>query len=182
MKFFSVKEREKGLTLLETLISLVLVGILVAIALIFFTRLLAWIRLNLATAELANQWRYTQLEALGSGRSPFSLCMVEAATEQIRFARIAGDRCEEVTDWKALTRGVKIDKNNSTLRTVAGVAGNGGVIYRVSWADTRGGLGGSWGQLGRLVLLAPGTPAKKCLFLFDVDGSWNIREDRRCDR
>ncbi|MFM7478882.1 MAG: prepilin-type cleavage/methylation domain-containing protein, partial [Microcystis aeruginosa] len=29
---------------------------------------------------------------------------------------------------------------------------------------------------------AQGTTAKRCLFLFRVDGSWDIREDNRCQR
>jgi len=58
--------------------------------------------------------------------------------------------------------------------------GNQGTIYRASWADTKGGLGGSWGQLGRITLVASGTPDKRCLFLFRVDGSWDIRQDDRC--
>ena len=61
-------------------------------------------------------------------------------------------------------------------------AGNGGIYYRASWADTRGGLGGSWGQLGRIVLTTPEISAKKCLFLFRVDGSWNIRDNHSCNR
>jgi hypothetical protein len=35
--------------------------------------------------------------------------------------------------------------------------------------------------LGRVTLVAPGTPDKKCLFLFNVDGGWDIREDSQCD-
>jgi prepilin-type N-terminal cleavage/methylation domain-containing protein len=173
---------EKGLTLLETLITVVLIGILVAIALGFFARLLAWLRLNIATAELAHHWKYTRLDATGSGSNAISLCMIEISAEQIQYAQIRGDDCITASNWRFLTKGVKIDTNNSTLRTVPGPAGNGGMIYRVSWADTQGGQGGSWGQLGRLVLTAPGTRSTKCLFLFNVDGSWNIREDRRCDR
>ncbi|MCA2552716.1 MAG: hypothetical protein IM466_02950, partial [Microcystis sp. M04BS1] len=44
------------------------------------------------------------------------------------------------------------------------------------------GLGGSWGQLGRITLVASGAPDKRCLFLFRVDGSWDIRQDNRCVR
>jgi Tfp pilus assembly protein FimT len=168
--------------LTETLLAFILLGILLALALVFLASFLAWVRLNLAAAELAYQWKYTRLSATGSGARPHSLCMVEAGREQIQYAQVQGDECERITHWQSLTRGVKIDTSNSTLRTVSGPAGNGGTIYRVSWADTQGGLGGSWGQLGRLVLIAPGTRHKKCLFLFAVDGSWNIREDRRCDR
>jgi hypothetical protein len=108
--------------------------------------------------------------------------MRESTERRIEVARIQGDNCESVDQWQSLTAGVGIDTDNSTLRTVTGVAGNGGTIYRVSWADTRGGLGGSWGQLGRLVLVAEGTTAKKCLFLFRTDGTWDIREDNRCQR
>lgn len=153
-----------------------------AIALSIFSRLVAWSKLNIATFELSQQWKVTRLDATGSGSQPLSLCMSELTSGQIYYAQIEGDECETVTQWMALTKDVSIDKANSTLRTVAGIAGNGGLIYRVSWADTRGGLGGSWGQLGRLVLIAGGTSAKKCLFLFSTEGDWNIREDHKCDR
>ena len=101
---------------------------------------------------------------------------------RIEVAKIPSDDCERVSEWQSLTAGVGIDTANSTLRRVSGVGGNDGTIYRVSWADTRGGLGGSWGQLGRLTLTAEGTTDKRCLFLFRVDGSWDIREDNRCQR
>ncbi|MEG3438675.1 prepilin-type N-terminal cleavage/methylation domain-containing protein [Pannus brasiliensis CCIBt3594] len=177
-----VKGSESGVTLLELLITLVLLGILLAIGLSILLRLMAWTRLNIAASELAAHWRTTRYQAMGEGTNPWTLCMEEIDNEQLRHARIQGSNCEDVTDWQLLTRGVSIDEDNSTLRKGTGVAGNNGKIYRVSWADTRGGLGGSWGQLGRLTLIAPGTPEKKCLFLFDTDGSWNIREDTRCDR
>ena len=94
-----------------------------------------------------------RIAGTGNGALPTVLCMREAG-RRIEVARIQGDNCETVTEWQSLTAGVGIDTATSTLRTVTGVAGNGGTIYRVSWADTRGGLGGSWGQLGRLVLVA----------------------------
>lgn len=177
-----VSASESGATLLELLITLVLAGILVAIGLSILFRLMAWMRLNIATSELAAHWRTTRYQAMGEGTNPWTLCMAEIDNEQIRHARIQGTNCEDVTDWQLLTRGVGIDEDNSTLRTVSGVAGNSGTIYRVSWADTQAGLGGSFGQLGRITLIAPGTSEKKCLFLFDTDGNWNIREDTQCNR
>ncbi|MBR8829833.1 MAG: prepilin-type cleavage/methylation domain-containing protein [Chlorogloea purpurea SAG 13.99] len=170
----------KGLTLYELLIALALLMILILICLPFIIRLVAWIRLNIATFQLSQQWKFTRYDATGNGRTPTSLCIAQWNTGQIRYTRISGNNCETALHWESLVSGVDIDRNSSTLRTVAGVAGNGGTIYRVSWADTRGGMGGSWGQLGRLVLVAPGTPDKRCLVLFRVDGSWNIRQDGRC--
>lgn len=173
--------RNEGFSLLELLITVLLIGILLALAIPFFNYLMALIRLNLATFALSQQWKITRFDATGSGSSPLTLCMTDT-DESILFYPIQGDDCQSVTTWHSLPTGVRIDTANSTLRTVEGVAGNNGAIYRVSWADTRGGLGGSWGQLGRLVLVAEGTNTKRCLVLFSTDGSWNLRKDNQCNR
>ena len=175
-----LKPNNTGWTLLETLISLTIFTILILLALTSFSRIMASIRLNIAAAQLSQAWKITRFDAIGSGKTPTSLCMQETRPQQIEYAQIVGRDCANVNNWVSLTRGVQIDVDNSTLRTVRNIAGNGGSIYRVSWADTKGGLGGSSGQLGRLVLMADGTKAKKCLFLFRTDGSWNIREDAQC--
>jgi prepilin-type N-terminal cleavage/methylation domain-containing protein len=176
-----MRQSQSGYSLTELLVTLTLVAILVAIGLSLLSQFLAERRLDIATFELSQQWKFTRLDATGNGATPTVLCMRERG-RRIEVAKIEGDRCETAGQWQALTAGVGIDTANSTLRTVTGVAGNDGAIYRVSWADTRGGLGGSWGQLGRLVLVAEGTTAKKCLFLFRTDGTWDIREDTRCQR
>jgi prepilin-type N-terminal cleavage/methylation domain-containing protein len=173
--------RQSGYTLTELLVTLILTVILLAIGLLFLSRFIADRRLAIAMFELSQQWKVARFDATGSGNAPTALCMRET-DERIEVAKIQGDRCETVSRWQPLTAGVTIDEANSTLRRVSGVAGNSGDIYRVSWADTRAGLGGSWGQLGRITLIAPGTPDKKCLVLFNTDGSWNIREDRNCER
>ena len=182
LQLFNRQKSTSGLTQVEMLVTLILLGILLTIALSIYHRLMAWIRLNIATFEISQQWKNTRYHATGGGSHPLSLCMAESETEQIKVAKVQGDECENVTDWTPITRGVSIDTDNSSLRRVSGPAGNEGTIYRASWSDTRGGLGGSWGQLGRLTLTAQGTTAKRCLFLFRVDGSWDIREDNRCQR
>jgi Tfp pilus assembly protein FimT len=181
-QFFNPKKSTAGLTQVEMLVTIILLGILLTIALSLYHRLIARLRLNTATFEISQQWKATRYQAMGEGSRPLSLCMAESEAEQIKVAKVQGDECENVTDWTPITRGVSIDTNNSTLRRVSGTAGNQGTIYRASWADTRGGLGGSWGQLGRITLVASGTPDKRCLFLFRVDGSWDIREDASCIR
>jgi prepilin-type N-terminal cleavage/methylation domain-containing protein len=174
-------KHQNGYTLTELLVTIVLVTILLVITLFFLSRFLADRRLDIAMFELSQQWKIARFDATGNGNTPTALCMREMSS-RIEIAKIEGDRCETVDRWQPLTAGVVIDESNSTLRRVSGVAGNSGQIYRVSWADTRGGLGGSWGQLGRITFIAPGTPDKKCLFLFNTDGSWNIRENRNCGR
>jgi Tfp pilus assembly protein FimT len=177
----TVTASESGATLSELLITLALAAILLTISLSMYQRLLAWIRLNIATSELSQHWKATRYQAMGDGSQLSTLCIAELENEHIQYAQIHGDDCTQVAHWQFLTPGVGIDENRSTLRRVSGIAGNNGEIYRVTWADTRGGIGGTWGQLGRVTLVAPGTPDKKCLFLFNVDGSWNIREDSQCD-
>ncbi|GBF54975.1 hypothetical protein N0824_02844 [Microcystis sp. 0824] len=180
LQLFNRQKSTSGLTQVEMLVTLVLLAILLTIAFSVYHRLMAWIRLNIATFEISQHWKNTRYQAMGGGSHPLSLCMTASETEQIKVAKVQGDECENVTDWTPVTRGVSIDTNNSTLRRVNGPVGNQGTIYRASWADTRGGLGGSWGQLGRITLVASGTPDKRCLFLFRVDGSWDIRQDDRC--
>ena len=171
-----------GFSLPEVLVTLVILTILMVVLGNIGWRLVAIARLNLAAFELSQAWKVTRFDALGGGDYPDTLCMHAVEPQQIRYAQIRGSDCQEVLHWRSLTRGVGIDRENSTLRTVKAIAGNGGDIYRVSWADTQGGMGGSWGQLGRLTLQVPGLKRKKCLFLFRVDGSWDIREDRQCHR
>lgn len=171
--------RQSGHTLIELLVTLTLIAILLMISFSLLSPLLAEIRLNIATFELSQHWKFTRFDATGNGATPTALCM-KSSERRIEVAKISGDNCEAVTEWQSLTKGVGIDTANSTLRRVNGLAGNNGTLYRVSWADTKGGLGGSWGQLGRLTLIAEGTTAKRCLFLFRVDGSWNIRKDNQC--
>lgn len=180
LQLFNRQKSTSGLTQVEMLVTLILLGILLTMAIPFYQRLMAWIRLNIATFEISQQWKNTRYQATGEGSHPLSLCMAENETQQIKVAKVQGDECENVTDWTPITRGVSIDTDNSTLRRVSGPVGNQGTIYRSSWADTRGGLGGSWGQLGRITLVASGTPDKRCLFLFRVDGSWDIRQDNKC--
>ncbi|MCZ8119202.1 MAG: prepilin-type N-terminal cleavage/methylation domain-containing protein [Microcystis sp. LE18-22.4A] len=173
-----VKTGQSGYSFIELLVTLTLITILLLIGFSILSRLIAELRLDMATFELSQHWKFTRFDAMGSGTTPTTLCMKDDG--RIEVAKIAGDDCETVSEWQSLTNGVDIDTTNSTLRRVSGVGGNDGTIYRVSWADTKGGMGGSWGQLGRLTLTAQGTTAKRCLFLFRVDGSWDIREDNRC--
>lgn len=119
----------------------------------------------------------TRYDAIGSGRIPYTLCMTEDEY-RATYAKIKGSNCTMVTSWSHLPSGVAIDEKNSTLRRVAGIAGGRGNIYRVSWADTKAGYGGSWGQLGRLTLMAGSR--RKCLFISMVDGSWQIKEGKKC--
>jgi len=133
LQLFNRQKSTSGLTQVEMLVTLILLGILLTIALSVYHRFMAWIRLNIATFEISQQWKNTRYQATGGGSHPISLCMAASET-----------------------------------------------IYRASWGDTREGLGGSWGQLGRITLVAAGTPDKRCLFLFRVDGSWDIRQDNRC--
>jgi prepilin-type N-terminal cleavage/methylation domain-containing protein len=155
-----VKTGQSGYSFIELLVTLTLITILLLIGFFILSRLIAELRLDMATFELSQHWKFTRFDATGSGTTPTALCMKDDG--RIEVAKIASDDCETVSEWQSLTDGVDIDTANSTLRRVSGV--------------------GSWGQLGRLTLTAQGTTAKRCLFLFRVDGSWDIREDNRCQR
>ncbi|MFM7474662.1 MAG: prepilin-type N-terminal cleavage/methylation domain-containing protein, partial [Microcystis aeruginosa] len=138
LQLFGRQKSTSGLTKIEMLVTLILLGILLTIALSVYQRLMAWIRLNIATFEISQHWKHTRYQATGGGSHPISLCMAASETEQIKVAKVQGDECENVTDWTPITRGVSIDTDNSTLRRVSGPVGNQGTIYRASWADTRG--------------------------------------------
>jgi Tfp pilus assembly protein FimT len=171
-----------GLTLLETLISLTMLGILVALIYPMMFRLMMLQRLKIVSFELLEHWKLTRMQATGNGSYPTTLCMGEFSPGQISYTQIAGSQCETATQWIYLTTGVSIDTDNSTLRTVNGVAGNGGTIYRVSWADTRAGYGASYGQLGKIVLTIQGLSYRTCLVLYNVDGSLALRYNEQCQR
>ncbi|CCI17887.1 conserved hypothetical protein [Microcystis aeruginosa PCC 9807] len=126
LQLFNRQKSTSGLTQVEMLVTLVLLGILLTIALSVYQRLMAWIRLNIATFEISQQWKNTRYQAMGEGSHPLSLCMAESETEQIKVAKVQGDECENVIDWTPITRGVSIDTDNSSLRRVSGPAGNEG--------------------------------------------------------
>ncbi len=169
-----------GFTLHELMVVLIILGISSAIAIPSLLQFIARAQLNSATFELAQQFKQTRFDAMGEGSTPKTLCIRQSTG--VEFTHINGTECEVVQSWQKVTAGVSIDTANSTLRTVKEIAGNGGTIYRASWADTQAGFGGSSGQLGRLTLKTEWITSKKCLFLFDVNGEWNIREDKNCLR
>jgi prepilin-type N-terminal cleavage/methylation domain-containing protein len=169
--------KQSGFTHLELTASLVILSILLAIALPTYFGLMDKIRLNSAIAQLSQQWKATRYDAIGNGISPDTLCMKDSSP--IQYAQISGNDCRNVSSWQTLPAGVTIHLSNSTLYSVNDSHGN--KIYRVSWADTKGGYGGSSGRLGRITLTNH-SRHQKCLFLYHVDGSWNIRTDTQCHR
>lgn len=166
-----------GFTLLEMLIAMSIASILGAIFLPSLLSLLGWMQLQNASMQL--KAKLAQSRMMVSSSSPSTACIWEEEGT-VKVAAIDGDECELVVNWESLPLGVLIDKENSTLRTVPGIAGDGGVIYRASWANTDGGDYGSYGQLGRLTLVNAFTPRKVCAILYDTDGRWEIRYDSRC--
>ncbi|MGB3693073.1 MAG: prepilin-type N-terminal cleavage/methylation domain-containing protein [Spirulinaceae cyanobacterium] len=173
-----VGEKQAGFTLIEAMIVLVIISIFAAIAIPTYLHFASKAKLRAAIFELSQFWKETRFDAMDSGSTPSTICMAESTSNQVVYAKLNGKDCNLVTAWHSLPRGVSIDEENSTLRTVSGVAGNDGKIYRVSWADTKAGYGGSWGQLGRITLQA-GT-AKQCLFLFSTKGDWEARKGKKC--
>ena len=82
--------RQSGHTLLELLVTLTLIAILLLIGLSLLSRLLAELRLDMATFELSQHWKFTRFDAMGSGTTPTALCMKDDG--RIEVAKIAGDR------------------------------------------------------------------------------------------
>lgn len=173
-----MEEKQGGFTIVEAMVVLIIAGILAAIATPALFQFVSKSKLSTATSELSQTWKETRFDAMDSRDDPSTVCMAESSTNQVIYAKVKGRYCDSITSWQTLPQGVSLDEENSTLRKVSGVAGNHGKIYRVSWANTNAGYGGSWGQLGRITLQA-GT-AKKCLVLFNTEGQWDMREDRKC--
>ena len=177
--FFSTMKRhsQKGFTLLEQLIVMLIVSILGLMSLPSVLGFLGKMQISSASTQL--RIKFYQSRMLVTSESPNTACIWED-NGQVKIAAIEGDECELVTNWDYLPWGISIDKENSTLRTVSGVAGNEGVIYRASWANTEGGDYGSYGQLGRITLMNKHTPRKVCAILYGTDGSWQIASGDRC--
>lgn len=167
---------QSGFTLLELTLSILILAILLAVALPSFFSLMDKARLNSAISQLSQFWKATRYDAIADGSSPDSVCMKNS--DPIEIAQIKGNNCRSVSSWQTLPTGVTIDLPNSTLYSVNDAQAH--KIYRVSWADTDGGYGGSSGRLGRITLTKSGH--QKCLFIYNVDGSWEMRTETECNK
>lgn len=176
-----MKTTEKGVTLTELLVVIVIIGILASIGWQVFHDILAKVRLNTAIAQLSSWFKYTRSVATDDDQLPDTLCIQEDA-QQVKLKPIydRGDCSNDHGNWHNLPRGVLISRVDSTLRTSDKASGNGGNIYRVSWADTNAGLGASWGQLGKIVITSG--RYTRCVVLFDINGNWEVRDGQQCLR
>ncbi len=95
LQLFNRQKCTSGLTQVEMLVTLILLAILLTIALSVYHRLMAWIRLNIATFEISQQWKNTRYQATGEGSHPLSLCMAENEINDkcsnFKYVCIAGD-------------------------------------------------------------------------------------------
>ncbi|MBP0015333.1 MAG: type II secretion system protein [Roseofilum sp. SID3] len=157
--FISKKSQsQQGFTLIELVVSMAIVAILSAIALPTLMRIVGDFRVNAAIAELRLATRVSRYDAM-TGTKPRTMCVGNSETG-LKYLSIEGRDCDEVKSWTEI-KSVRVDLEQSTLRSVNGVAGNSTQsdrIYRLSYGNTRGGYGGSYGQLGKLVVTHPWTP------------------------
>ena len=161
----------------EKLVVVVIIGILSSIGLSTFLGVINRSRLDVAILQIQKSMEFSRIESLTSGQVE-TFCIKEQLGT-VKIGNVSGGDCDEVTLWKTLS-GVRIDTNNSSLRTSSGVAGNGGSIYRASWAKTAAGYGASWGQLGRITITAGNK--RKCVFLKNIIGEIEVRQGNNCLR
>lgn len=176
-----MKTTEKGYTLTELLVVIVIIGILTSISWQTFHDILAKVRLNTTIAQLSSWFKHTRLAATDDDDLPDTLCIKED-NQQVKLKPIydSGDCANDHGTWHNLPQGVLISNTHSTLRTSDQASGNGGSIYRVSWADTDAGLGASWGQLGKIVITSG--RYTRCVVLFNIHGDWEVRDGDKCLR
>ncbi|HLO85473.1 MAG TPA: type II secretion system protein [Nostocaceae cyanobacterium] len=160
----------------EQLVVITIIGILIAFLFPSIVGIKNRIELSTAINTLAQAFRKARMDSIGEF-TPMTVCIAEV-NKKVAYANISGGNCDKISNWQYLGSGVIIDRPNSTFRTVTGVAGNGGKVYRASWGDTEAGLGGSWGQLGRITLVQGKN--RKCIFLSNVKGDFDVREGKRC--
>ena len=172
--------QESAMKKSELIVVVVILSILASIGIPSYLNWLNKSKLSIAITSLAQWMRYTRYESIGD-TNPKTIC-INDNDQQLKVAVIPETDCESVTNWRDLPSGVIIDRLNSSLRTQPGVAGNNGTIYRASWADTAAGIGGSWGQLGRITLMSNNSTERKCIFLSHVDGRFDVRNGDRCIR
>lgn len=175
-----MKTTEKGQTLTELLVIIIIIGILTSLSWQIFHDLFAKIRLNVAIVQLSQWFKHTRLAATNDDDLPDTLCITED-NQRVKIKPVY-DRSDCSPDgiWHNLPQGVLISTADSTLRTSDKISGNGGNIYRVSWADTDAGLGASWGQLGKIVITAG--RYTRCVVLFKTNGEWEVRDGNKCLR
>jgi len=180
---FNINRNDEGYSLTELLVSMAIVGILAAIATPILVRIIGDFRVSAAIAEVRAATRVSRYDAM-TGQKPRTLCAGNSSVG-LKYLSIEGRDCDDITtSWNEI-KSVKVDLEHSTLRSVKGFAGNSqdeDRIYRLSYANTRGGYGGSYGQLGKLVVTHPWTPNRKCIVLSRVNGFTDIREGKACLR
>lgn len=168
-----------GLTMTELLVSGAIVGVIAAVAVPMLLRAIGNAQVRIAVAEIMLQIKGRRYDAMDE-ELPRSLCVREV-DGKVHVARSNGLDCySSDIQWITLSADVKLDAKNTTLPSTVNIAGNGGNTYRFSFADTAGGLGGSYGQLGRVTVTHPWASFRGCVFLSHVDGTYRDAYGKEC--
>jgi prepilin-type N-terminal cleavage/methylation domain-containing protein len=174
--------KPQGFTLTELLCSLSLIAILATLSLPLLLRLIGLFQLNQAQNTIALYFKAKRYDALGESLH-HSVCIREHQG-RVEIASTPHSLCEQITTWHPLAGRLRIDHFNTTLRSVVGPAGyskSTTQIYRASWANTHAGMAGSWGQLGKIVLLHRwSAQERRCVVLFSIEGSYDLRKNGGC--
>ena len=117
-------DRMKGFTLLELMITLVIAGIIIAIAVPSFQNLIIDSRLNSTTSELADAVRLARSEALKRNR-PVIFCQIDPATPGTCVSSGAwkGWAMHDSQDDEPVLRVGTLDNFGSTIRVSSDISG-----------------------------------------------------------
>jgi prepilin-type N-terminal cleavage/methylation domain-containing protein len=167
-QFWFRRSSEAGLTLIETLVALVIAGILAAILAPGWLGLQTNTLLNAAQDEAFQAIRQTQVKALQT-RQPWQVGFREL-NRQVEWAVYRSDSAASAIPWQPLRSGVQIARNQTTLS-------QNGTGYFVEF-NNRGNVTPPFGRL--TLVSSRGGRSQRCVFVSTLLGTLRKASDTNC--